>query len=153
HALDDVRIVEQLDPNLDPNSFQLSDLQLGDVPISLPQGRGSFTGEFNLVQTQGYVLQVTAGVDVTTGIATWEIRAIDPETGLLLNDPNVGFLQPGQTARVGYTIRANPSSRTGDQINAGVRVIYGTDAPLDSNVVTNTLDAVAPTTTFSSQSL
>ena len=65
----EIRIVDQIDPNLDTRSFQLATLRLGDYTVALPQARGAFSGEFDLTKTLGYVLQVTAGMDINTGIA------------------------------------------------------------------------------------
>ena len=42
------------------------------------------------------------------GVATWLLRAVDPDTGLVVTDPNVGLLKAGQSGQVSYTILANP---------------------------------------------
>src|SRR5262249_16328260 len=139
----------QLDGQLDVRSFELSDILLGDLALELPEGRGSFTGEFDFVKERGFVLQVTCGVDVESRIATWLLRAIDPETGLPVSDPTIGLLAGGGSGTVGYRIQATSEARNGSPVQASARVFFGNDTPLDSNTVVNTLDALAPVTTTS----
>ncbi|MCI0535453.1 MAG: putative Ig domain-containing protein, partial [Verrucomicrobiales bacterium] len=150
-AVNEIRILQQLDTDLDPRSFRLSDIHLGNLQLALPD-RASFTGEFDFSETLGYVVQITAGVDVESRLATWLIRAIDPDTGLTLRGRNLqtnqpqGLLLPGGSGVVGYTIEASDAAVTGATISSTARVIYNADAPLDSNTHEAVLDALAPTT-------
>ncbi len=144
-----VRIVEQLDPNLDLRTFQLSDIALDGVTIVLPAGRGSFTGSFDLTSQWGFIFDVTAGVDVDSGTATWLLTAIDPSTGLPSADPSLSIMPAGQSGTVGYTIQALSTATTGTALSAAARVIYDSQQPLDTNTVSATLDATPPTTDFS----
>ena len=163
-AVGDLQIVQKLDRasdvnanladfNVDVRSFRLSDVQLGDILLDLPNDRGSFTGEFDFSNDRGFVLQVTAGVDIRSGIATWHFRAIDKETGLLVNDPALGFLKAGEQARVGYTIEALDKGGTGATITVSARAISGTKTPLDSAILTGTVDAIAPVTQLTVESV
>ena len=147
----EIKIVEQLDPDFYANSFQLGPVQLEGYTVPIPQGVGAFSGEFDLTSTRGYVLQVVAGVDITTGIATWDFRAIDSDTGNLTDLPNVGLLRPGETAQVSYAIRADSAATSGTALSAQARVFIDQAAPVLTNVVTATLDAAAPTTTLTVQ--
>jgi hypothetical protein len=143
-----VRIVQRMDADTDVRAFQLGDIRLGELFIDLPDARGAFTGEFDFTAQRGFVLQVTAGVDIVDNVATWLLRAVDAETGLLINDPNLGLLKPGETGKVSYRVKANPQSVTGATIEAAARVFFDNGAPLDSNRVVATVDATAPATTF-----
>ncbi len=153
----ELRILQQLDSNVDMRSFKLGDIRLGDVVIHLPGDRAAFTGEFDFVESRGIIVQVSAGVDITTGIASWVITAIDPLTGLPAQDSSIGLLFPNkdrtEQGLVSYSIKATPEAQTGDVIEATARVILDANAPIDSAVVSNTLDAVAPTTTLVVQDL
>jgi len=152
-----VRILEALDPNVDPRSFRLGDIRLGDLVVHLPPNRAAFTGEFDLRAERGIFLQVTAGLDVNTNLVTWLLTAVDPLTGLPATDPTLGLLFPNvdrtQGGSVHYTIKANPDAPTGAEIAASARILYGNAAPLDTNVVTHTLDAVAPTSQWTATRL
>ncbi len=115
----------------------------------MPNNRGAFTGEFDFRNTRGYVLQVTAGIDFVNGVASWLLRAVDAETGLVINDPQIGLLRAGETARVGYTIQARSSEGTGAEIVAIPRAIVGSGVPLDGVPAVHTVDTIAPTSQLS----
>src|SRR5690606_30900312 len=124
------RIVQEINASLDVRSFQLGSVRFGDLNIGLPQGRAAFSAEYDLTAERGYVLQLSGGVDIVTGIATWVFRAIDGETGLPVDIAGVGLLRPGETGEIGYTIRAQPEAPTGAALDARARVIFGDAAPI-----------------------
>ncbi|MEL6111008.1 MAG: hypothetical protein AAFU85_33795, partial [Planctomycetota bacterium] len=112
-AVREVRIIVPLDDTLDERSLQVADIQLGDRSISLPPGRPNFVGEFDFTDSDGYVLQVTAGVDATTRVVTYLLRAIDARDGLPPVDPAIGLLQPGEQVTVGFWATVNDTVATG----------------------------------------
>ncbi|MBL9127419.1 MAG: hypothetical protein JNL97_07225, partial [Verrucomicrobiales bacterium] len=71
----EVRVLQEIDPDLDVRSFQLASVRFGDLILGLPQGRGAYAAEFDLTEERGFVLQMSAGIDVVTGIASWVFRA------------------------------------------------------------------------------
>ncbi|MCP4713252.1 MAG: hypothetical protein GY869_31865, partial [Planctomycetes bacterium] len=147
-VLSQVRIVQQLDSDLDVRSFRLGDIQIGDLFVNIPDGRGAFTGEFDFVDERGMVLRVVAGVDVLSDTATWLLTAIDPDTGLPVTDVDRGLLLPevasNQEGVVSYTIKADSEAETGAELQAEARVFFNNGAPLDTNSVVNILDAETP---------
>ncbi len=143
-----IQIVTQLDPNLLTQSFRLGDLQIGDLEVHIPDTVGSFQGDFDFTQSKGFILRVSAGVDVNSGTVTWLIQAIDPSTGEVITDPTKGLLAAGATGFVSYTIQPKDGLATGTQISAKARILFNTAAPQDTNTVTDTVDGVAPTTTL-----
>ncbi len=147
-ALKQLQVVQQLSPLLDVRTFELSDVQLGTLKLDFPSGRGGFTSEYDFTQSRGFVLQVNAGIDLTTNTATWLFRAIDPVTGQLVTDPNLGFLRAGEKASFGYSVETAETVVTGDRIITSVRAIADSGTPMDSNAVMSVIDATAPTTTF-----
>ena len=148
-----MRLIQDLDDRLDIRSFQLADLKLGNLLLDLPNERGAFTGEFDFVDQRGFVLQVTAGMDAATGTATWLLRAVDPDTGLLVSDAAMGLLKPGESAEVGYTVLVDSASESGDQILAQARAIVDDGTPLDTLQQVHTIDAVPPTTQLAVEDL
>src|SRR5205807_9824032 len=88
-----VRVVTTLDPNLDASSFRLGDIQVAGIDIHVPAGRALFQGDFDFTQARGFILRVSAGIDLSTRTATWLIQAIDPLTGEAIQDPTRGLLQ------------------------------------------------------------
>ena len=147
-SVNQIRIVEQLDPNLDPRTFRLGGLQIGDLSIQIPGGRGTFQGDFDFTQTNGFILRVSAGMDLDTNTATWLLQAIDPNTGEVLQDATKGLLAPGATGFVGYTVQPQKGLATGTQISADATVLFDNAPAMDTGAVTQTIDGTAPTTTL-----
>ncbi|MCC5624358.1 hypothetical protein [Nostoc sp. CHAB 5715] len=154
----EVRIVTKLDDDLNPRTFQLGSLRLGDIQIHIPTGRGTFSGDFDFTSSKGFILRVSAGLDVISNTATWLIQAIDPNTGEVVQNRDIGLLPPNKANGVGsafvsYTILPKTGSATGTEITSAARVIYNTAAPLDTAEVTNIIDGTAPTTVLSATPL
>ena len=148
-----VRIVSQLDPNLDPRTFRLGSIKLGDITVQVPSGVGSFQGDFDFTKSKGFILRVSAGIDVNSDTITWLLQAIDPLTGEVITNPNLGLLPPDNASGAGegfvsYTAEALVGLATGTQVSSQARVLFNTAAPLDTSTITYTIDGTAPTTTL-----
>jgi hypothetical protein len=144
-----VQLVSKLDSDLDPRTFQLGGLRLGDIQVNIPPGRSSFQGDFDFTATKGFILRVSAGIDLATNTATWLLEAIDPNTGEVIQNPNIGILRPNDINGVGsgfasYTI-APKESVTGTAITSQAKIIFNNSARIDTNRITNIIDGVAPT--------
>src|SRR5262249_24028398 len=129
-----------------------------DINVHLPSDRGSFQGDFDFSTSKGFILRVSAGVDVFSGVATWLLQAIDPETGEVVQDPNVGLLAPNNAQEAGagfasYTIRPLADAATGSLITSSARVLFNTLPPEDTQAISDTLDALPPTTALTSNLL
>ncbi|MCH2247748.1 MAG: putative Ig domain-containing protein, partial [Crocosphaera sp.] len=149
----EIRIVSELDPDLDVRSFELGSLQLGDIQVHIPQGRGNFEGTFDFIESKGFQLRVSAGVDIFSNTATWLLQAIDPDTGEVVQDTNLGILAPNDAQGSGagfvtYTVKPKLDEEvtTGAEISSQARILFNTAAPIDTETITYTLDAQAPTT-------
>ncbi len=108
----EVRITVPLDPTVDAESFQLGDIKVGNITVHIPAGHSLFQGDFDFTQSNGFILRVSAGVDLKSHAATWLLQAIDPLTGQVLRDPNQGLLAPNDAAGngagyVSYTVQAD----------------------------------------------
>ena len=160
-AAREIRVIVPLDDTLDERSVQVADIQLGGRAISLPPGRPNFVGEFDFFDDDGYVLQVTAGIDANTRVVSYLLRAIDPRDGLPPVDSAVGLLQPGESLKVGFWANADTTAAvgtggelaTGDALNLTARVIVDGGEATDSETTFATLDAFAPTSTVSATPL
>ncbi len=118
-----------------------------------PTARGSIERA-----TLGIFVNVSAGLDLATGLATWEFTSIDPQTLDIPDDPLVGFLPPNVTAPEGegfidYTVDPKASLPTGTTINAKATVIFDAELPdqssLDTATFVNTIDAGPPSSNVS----
>lgn len=146
-----IRIVSQLDPNLDPRSLRLGDLKIGDINIHVPADRANFQGDFDFTGSKGFILRVSAGIDVESHTATWLLQAIDPATGEVIKDLSRALLVPTTGSQpaggfVSYTVAAAADAASGVHIATAARIFFDDTPPIDSTTVTTTLDATAPTT-------
>jgi len=159
-----LRIVTQLDANLDPRSLRLGDLKIGDINVHLPTDKANFQGDFDFTASKGFVLRISAGVDASTGVATWLLQAIDPDTGEVMPDATQGLLARSADASqtdaeqqkrgfVSYTIRSADTVVSGAEITASARILLDAAPPIDSDVISVKLDAKAPQTTLKVTSL
>ncbi|RUZ17283.1 CARDB domain-containing protein, partial [Mesorhizobium sp. M7A.F.Ca.CA.001.09.1.1] len=152
----EIRIVTKLDSDLDPYSFRLGDLKIGDINVHIPEGRSLFQGDFDFTRSKGFILRVSAGIDISAATATWLLQAIDPETGEVIQDTSRGLL-PANNAQgagqgtVSYTIRPKDDVPTGTAITAQARVLFNTMAPQETIKLTQTLDAAAPKSTLTAK--
>lgn len=121
----ELRIAVDLDRDLDAGSFALGDLRLGNIEIPVPSGSWGFQRDFDFTESRGFILRVSAAVNVLEQpeTATWLVQAIDPQTGGVIRDPNRGFLAPGETADLGYTLRLAPADMSGAAIGAEARIL------------------------------
>ncbi|MCP4925155.1 MAG: hypothetical protein GY916_04335, partial [Gammaproteobacteria bacterium] len=163
-AQGELRIVSELDADLDPRSFRLGDLKIGDINIHMPTDRANFQGDFDFSGNKGFILRVSAGVDASTNIATWLLQAIDPDTGEVLQDSLRGLLAPSSDPTqattsdqlrgyVNYTVVAAGAAESGSEINAGARVFFADSPPVETASLTHTLDSDVPVTEVAVTSL
>ena len=143
---------------VDTTRFDLSTLTLGPItfpgfsgitPPSVPlQSLGGFSTQVSL-PTTNLLVNVSASLNSVTGLLTWTLRAIDPNTGLPPADPSLGILPPGGNGFVSFSARLKPSLATGTVVNDQASVIFDVNAPILTAVWSNTLDITAPTSRVS----
>jgi RHS repeat-associated protein len=142
-------ITQQLDADLDPRTFRLTGFGFDDQQVTLPGNRAFLSQRIDLTETKGFFVDVTATVDVATGIITWTFDTIDPATGEAPLDPTIGLLPINdETHRgegfVSYTVRPKAGVPTGTVIDAQARIIFDTEEPIDTPAIFNTIDSVKP---------
>ncbi|MEM9827396.1 MAG: CARDB domain-containing protein, partial [Planctomycetota bacterium] len=147
----EIRVVVPLDESVDPRTFRLGDLKFGDINIRMPSGRSLYQGEFDFLDTLGFNVRVSAGVDIATNTASWLIQAIDPLTGAVRTDPTGGLLPPNNAQGagagfVGYSVRLSEQAETGDTLTAQARVLMDNAPPEDAAELVYEVDALAPQT-------
>ena len=153
-----INIVSQLDEDLDARSFRLGDLQIGDITVNIPEDRATFTGDFDFTASKGFILRVTAGIDPLSNVANWLLQAINPETGEIMTNPEIGLLSPQlvdnlNNGFVGYSILPQSDLETGTAITANARILYNNAPAIDTGDVVNIIDSQAPTTNLTVESL
>ena len=63
----EIRVVTELDEDLDVNSFRLGDLKIGEINVHVPADRSLFQGEFDFSEAKGFTSE-TGGESTVTGI-------------------------------------------------------------------------------------
>ncbi|MCH2167041.1 MAG: tandem-95 repeat protein [Oceanicola sp.] len=154
-AVRSLRASVPLDPDLDPESFTLADMRLGSIGIDVPQGKRLFQTEIDLRTSRGFILRVSAGIDLlsSTPTATWLIEAIDPLSGVTLPAGEQGLLLPGQTAELGWFARSATGLVSGNGVSAEAVVLMDDRAPERAANAPARLDLRAPTTRLQQQDL
>lgn len=148
----DVVVTAQLDPNLDWTTFQLGSFGFGSMVVNVPAGLSAYQTQVDYHNQDGSPLRVdvSAGLDLQTGVLTWAFRSVDPVTGTFPTDPFAGFLPVDDATNRGkgfvtYTVQPKPALATGTQVNATASVVFDINAPVVTNTFTNTIDADPPT--------
>ena len=149
----EIRVLTQLDDGLNARSFRLGGIRIGDISVSIPTDRAGFQGDFDLRNSKGFILRVSAGIDTATSIATWLLQAIDPLTGEVLADKTRGLLGPNNAqgrgaASVSYSAASAFGAQTGNELRARATVFFDTAAPVETDEIVHVLDAKAPVTTL-----
>ena len=145
-----VTVTEQLDPNLDWSTFQFGDIGFGAFIVNVPPNRTSFSTQFDATATLGVLVDITANIDLKTGLITWTFTSLDPTTLDLPMNPTLGFLPPNTNATDGqgfvtYTVNPKQSLSSGTRINAQATVVFDTNSPIQTARLFNTIDSSPPT--------
>ena len=154
--VNEIQVISPIDEDLDGFSFELGDIRLGNIELDLPSGRSLYQGEFDFTESNGFILRVSAGIDLFQSeqpVANWLFQAIDPLTGELLTDATRGLLPPNDSLGTGegfvsYSIAPEIGIDTGAVISADARILFDTAAPEDTSTIEQMVDGVAPTTTI-----
>ncbi len=133
-------------PNLDWGTFRLTSFGFGGNTCSIPANSAYYQTTINLMQQDGFDVDFTATIDESTGLAKWIFTTIDPATGQIPTNPNVGLLPPNNNSGDGegfvtYTILPTQGDPTGTLITAQASIVFDNQSPLLTNEVSNTIDA------------
>jgi hypothetical protein len=145
-----VKITEQLDPGLNYNSFRLGSFGWGGLDFQVPANSAYYSTVIDLSATYGFDVDVTAGINVLTGLAFWTFTTVDPATGDPPTNLSIGFLPPDDAELdgegfVNYSARAKSNASTGTVIQAQAQIVFDNQPPLETPLLTNTLDVGTPT--------
>jgi RHS repeat-associated protein len=150
-AAQDVTITQQLDGSLDWSTFQLGSVGFGPVNVTAPAGLTKYQTTVAYQNTDGTPLNVQVSLDfnVQTGLLTATFTSLDPATGQAPAGVFDGFLPPDNSGHVGegyiqYTVKPKTGLTTGTTINQQASVVFDINAPINTNTVSNTIDAGAP---------
>jgi RHS repeat-associated protein len=135
-----VTITDQLDTDLDWNSFALTELGFGDHLIAVPANSQYFETTVPMQYNgQDFEVQIAAGIDFATGLVFASFYSIDPFTGL---PPDVltGFLPPEDgTGRgmgyVSYVVDQKTGLATSTEIRNIAYIVFDGQPAIATNQV------------------
>ena len=147
-----VTVTQQLDPEIDLDTFELGDFGFGQVTITVPSGFQNYSQRLDLRDKIGAFVDVEANLNRSTRTITWTLKAIDPATGQLATGADDGFLPPNNANGDGegfihYTVAPKLGLKTGDQIKAQASVVFDTNPAIQTPVALNAIDVGAPIST------
>lgn len=142
----EVVITDQLDlSRLDLDTFSLGPMGFGDHLVTPEQFQKTFTTTVDLRPAQDLIVRINGNLNASTGLLSWKLAALDPATNLPPEDPTEGFLPPGVGGSVFFTVMPKASLPTGTEIQNQASIVFDVNAPILTQVWTNTLDGSAPT--------
>jgi RHS repeat-associated protein len=145
-----VVITQVLDLDLDYDTFELGEFGFGPWRWDIPAGRSYYQTRLDLRPERNILVDVTASLDLETGLARWEFFTLDPDTlDLPMSDPEAGFLPPNATAPEGegfvsYRIRPRQGLATGTRIDAEASIVFDVNEPILTPPIYHTIDAAPP---------
>ena len=148
-----VRITYDVPENQKIASFRLADFGFGDFVFTVPSNVSSYSQRLDVSDSLGVWVDVTAGIDIIHNQLFWIFQSIDPATGAEPVSSQMGFLPINDSLEHGQgyvSFYINPESnvQTGDTVAAEALIVFDDNAPIGTNVWTNTFDVVAPTSTL-----
>jgi hypothetical protein len=117
--------------------------------VSPPPGAQAWTGSVDLRPAKNLIVSIDANIDAQTGLATWHLAGLDPDTGLLQTDAQLGFLPPdnpppsGQGG-VSFNVSQKPGLKTGSKIANRATIVFDRESPIDTPTFVNTIDTSTP---------
>ena len=146
-----VRITDAIDEDLDLSTFQFTEVAFADHVISVPSGTSYYQTTVDL-RPEGIaaIVDVELSLDAQSREVVALFKAIDPQTGVLPEDPLVGLLYPNDdTGRgeghVSYLVRPKSGLSSGTEITNKASIIFDYNDPIETPLVLNTIDAGTPT--------
>ncbi len=144
----EVRVSDQLDPQLDWSTFELVSFGFNDVRIKVPPGLDQYAGTYD-VAADSYPVDVQAQLSPDSGVVNWHFLSRDPVTAQLPADPFAGFLPPNDDSGrgegfVSFRISLPAGCAAGQQIENQASIVFDVNDPIDTNTVVNTIDCFPP---------
>ncbi len=147
-----VKITTPIEPKQDAATLELGSFGFNNQSFEIPAGTSSYYQRLDCRDSTGLFVDIVAGYDVINNQIFWEFQGIDPITLLPPEDPLAGFLFLQDTLQpeygngfVNFSIKPITSAQTLDTIGAKAFIVFDTNDTIPTNIYTNTIDALPPT--------
>jgi hypothetical protein len=146
-----VYITDTLDlEKYDLTNFSFGSFGWGDTVVTQLTGvTREFLRDVDLRPAMPLIVRVTGKLDETTGVVKFDFVSLNPVTMAEEEDPMLGFLPPnGQNGEgegfVSFTVGLKPITKTGQTVETQASIVFDANAPIITNVYTNTFDLDKP---------
>jgi hypothetical protein len=134
---------------VDPATVSLDAITFGSIRIVPPPGLRSYATQVDLRPAKNLLVNVSAAVDLFTGVLSWYFSSIDPATGRPPTNPLAGFLPanvnpPEGEGSVLFTVMPRTTLTNGTQISNGASITFDENAPHTTPNWINTVDNTPP---------
>ena len=146
----EVVITDQLDTvNMDLSTLNLGPIAFGDKIVTPMPGLSNLATEVDLQPDNDLIVKINVNLDPSTGVLTWHLTSIDPETGLPPQDPFTGFLPPNINPPEGdgsvlFTVMPKEGLATGTEIRNSASIVFDSNTPILTPEWLNTIDNTKP---------
>jgi len=147
----EVFVTDQLDPDLDRSTFQITEVTWGDYSVPIAPDTSSLALRMTCKDYRPEVdiswwVDISAEID-GAGTVEWTFRTLDPLTGDWPEDALAGFLPPNDdTGRgeghVSFSIKPKAEAAVGTLITNSASIVFDTEQTIDTNEVSNTIGVV-----------
>jgi len=140
-----VTVTDQLDVvHDDLNGLSFGSVWFENQLISLPPLQTRFATTVDLRPATNLLVAVSANLNTSNGLATWNFQSLDPATSQPPTDPTAGFLPAGADGGVFFTVRPKVGLATNTQVQNQATIIFDANPPINTPLWTNTIDASSP---------
>ena len=141
-----VVITDQLDlTNENLSTLTLGPISLPNLLVTPPQGVGNYFTTVDLRPGNNLLVAINANLNIATGLLTWTFQSLDPATNKPPADPTAGFLPPGTTGGVFFTVMPKPGVPTSTMVQNQATIVFDSNAPMNTPTWSNTVDNTPPT--------
>ncbi len=145
----EVFVTDELDQNLDLNTFEFLSFGFSNRVFEIPAGRSRYRTTVDLRPGSNLVVDVFLILDPQTRNVSATFRSLDPQTLRLTEDPFAGFLPVNNAQHDGegfveFSIRTRSDLGTGTEIRNQAEIVFDVNAPIVTNEVIHTLDSSGP---------
>jgi hypothetical protein len=151
-----VNIYDTLDRNkYDLSTFELGSIQIGGELLTVPAKLTSHYMEYDMGK---YLVGITAGLNPENGAVHWRFETLDPSTHATTEDVTGGFLPPNKSApegegSVSFSIKPKDRLSVNTVLSNFAGIVFDYNAPILTNVWTNTVDNAKLASSISVQQL
>ncbi|MEI7900906.1 MAG: RHS repeat-associated core domain-containing protein, partial [bacterium] len=155
----DLVVVDYLDPNLDWSTVELGEIRYGDRVITVPAGQLNFstrdlppTNSIAIMGiTQGRLaVDITATLNAQNGRMEWHLKTLDTQDNKYPDDALAGILPPNNTnthcgeGHLTFRVKPKVGLAIGTRIENKAAIVFDTNDPIETPAIFNTIGQVDP---------